>query len=52
MASRSNKVPALERFWAAVKKSDGCWEWQNAKRSGYGVIMVDGESIRSHRYSW
>ena len=44
----------LERFWARVQKSDGCWEWTGARTAagGYGEIMVDGVPWRAHRLSW
>lgn len=42
-----------DRFWARVKKGDGCWEWTGSTgRRGYGTFMVHGERTRSHRYSW
>lgn len=42
-----------ERFWAKVKKSDGCWEWVGAVNSrGYGFLWVDKRSFRAHRLSW
>lgn len=50
-----SRWPALtvdERFWAKVRKSDTCWEWQAALRSGYGVFW-DGERITgSHRFAY
>lgn len=42
-----------EKFWSKVVKSEGCWEWQGAKRSnGYGVIYKKGKSTQAHRFSW
>jgi len=45
-----------ERFWAKVDKKgpDECWEWQAAKRDGYGVIGGEyyGPILRAHRVSW
>lgn len=43
------------RFWAKVKKSDGCWEWTAMKRRGYGRIARDGKGsgmLTAHRLSW
>lgn len=44
------------RFWAKVKKSDGCWLWTACKKSdGYGRIAYPGRSkgaISAHRASW
>ena len=32
-------APLEKRFWAKVKKSDGCWTWKGAMRgNGYGCI--------------
>jgi len=46
----------IARYWAKVKKSDGCWIW-TAGRSpeGYGVIEAGRRGIgkiRAHRASW
>lgn len=48
-----------DRFWAKVRKSEGCWEWTGAVVSGslrYGVIRtgprVGGRLERTHRVSW
>lgn len=44
-------VPALERFWAKVKKTDSCWLWQGATNGGgYGVFWADGKRIAAHRF--
>lgn len=40
------------RFWSKVSKSEGCWEWTAALRSGYGVFYADGRLHRAHRVSW
>jgi len=41
------------RFWAKVKKSEGCWEWTASKINGYGQFMVSpGERWSAHRLSW
>ena len=38
-------------FWAKVKKSDGCWEWQAAKcRDGYGLFSIANvRQYKAHR---
>jgi len=42
-----------DRFWAAVAKGDGCWEWKRScGKGGYGQIMVAGIPWRAHRLSW
>ncbi len=50
------------RFWAKVKKSNGCWEWTGAGNgTGYGMMgfPTDGRSWKkgttprlAHRVSW
>ncbi len=42
----------MERFWAKVKKGDGCWEWTAATTKGYGHIGIKGKMIYAHRLSW
>ena len=38
-----------KRFWAKVKKAEGCWEWIGAKiPSGYGQI----DKMPAHRVAW
>ena len=42
-----------ERFWNKVDKSGDCWLWTGAKTGrGYGHILINGNSISAHRYSW
>lgn len=45
-----------ERFWAKVRKTDGCWLWMASKRTnGYGQFSVGGGNIGmsyAHRVSW
>ena len=48
-----------ERFWSKVDKDgptmdhmdSNCWVWTAYKRSGYGVIYVNGKNQRAHRLS-
>lgn len=43
----------VNKFWAKVNKTDGCWEWTGATtHNGYGSFTVDGRGVRAHRYSW
>jgi hypothetical protein len=51
------QVPIVDRFWARVQKSDGCWEWTgavNSRNGGYGVIGISGSRklTVTHRLSW
>lgn len=45
-----------ERFWAWVRKGEGCWNWQASKdQDGYGVFRAECDGIiykRAHRYSF
>lgn len=47
-------VDVVERFWAKVEMSDGCWGWTAYKDScGYGRMGVGNRSLmRAHRLSW
>jgi len=38
-----------ERFWAKVKKTPTCWEWQGDSRAGYGVVRLKRENGRQPR---
>lgn len=39
-----------ESFWARVKKSRGCWEWQGScNSSGYGSVGWHGALYSAHR---
>ena len=41
------------KFWAKVRRGDGCWEWTGAKSSsGYGSMDWFGRSTLPHRVSW
>ncbi len=43
----------VTRFWAKVKKGQGCWEWQaSTNLAGYGVFWVEGKAGLAHRVSW
>lgn len=44
------ELPAEERLWSQVKKTEGCWEWTGGTdRDGYGRFF---EMRRAHRFSW
>lgn len=49
-----SKPSMLDRFWAKVEKSSGCWLWQAAKdERGYGRFGVGSHGARlAHRVSW
>ena len=50
------KDTTKSRFWAKVKKSDGCWEWTGAlTRVGYGHFFMGHRNDQrqgAHRVSW
>ena len=45
---------AKERFWAKVKKTDGCWLWTGWKNDrGYGNFEVDStRTVKAHRFAY
>jgi hypothetical protein len=52
------KAETIARFWAKVKRTQGCWLWSASKRSkGYGAfVWADGSGHvvqgRAHRFAW
>lgn len=39
-----------ESFWARVRKTKNCWEWQGAlNNTGYGTVAWDGHVYTAHR---
>jgi hypothetical protein len=42
----------MKRFWDKVEKTNTCWNWTGAKRSGYGVIKINHKLISTHRFSY
>ena len=57
--SVQRSTPVADRFWAKVKKSDGCWLWTGSihPNTGYGQLTVlypDGarRPLGAHRLSW
>src|SRR5688572_17517026 len=47
----------MYRFWLYVDMSGGpdvCWRWTGyrQKRSGYGIISINGKDFRAHRVSY
>jgi hypothetical protein len=50
MAPKS--VPAPERFWPKVVKSDGCWLWTAGVVKGYGQFWHNGHNQKAHRVAW
>ena len=45
-----SKKQTPESFWARVKKSRGCWEWQGScNSSGYGSVGWHGVLYSAHR---
>lgn len=49
---RVNGTPE-ERFWAKVKYSPYCWEWQAGKTPrNYGVFTINRKALGAHKYSY
>jgi hypothetical protein len=42
----------IERFWAKVAVSDGCWNWTGGTRGGYGRFRDSVGKISAHRFSY
>lgn len=45
-------MTALERFWAKISKTDGCWNWIGSTAGGYGQVTRATKKIPAHRMSW
>lgn len=41
-----------ETFWARVKKSEGCWEFDGCLWKGYGQITYQGRLWQTHRLAY
>lgn len=51
--AESLKIPAEERFWQRVDKTETCWLWTGDKYpTGYGRIKVNGKFKSTHRFSY
>jgi hypothetical protein len=42
----------LDRFWAKVEKTEGCWNWTAVKRGGYGLFRFRDTKISAHRLTY
>lgn len=43
----------IERFWAKVAVTPGCWLWTaSVVRGGYGHFWVNGGHVYAHRYAY
>ena len=41
------------RFWASVRKGDGCWPWiGHIQTGGYGHFSLRGKLVVAHRAAW
>jgi hypothetical protein len=47
------RLPWAERLAAYTRRTDDCWLWCGTVRpDGYGVIRIDGRTVRAHRVAW
>lgn len=47
------KLTLSQRFWAKVRKTQGCWLWDGAiSADGYGQIRVGNQARCAHRIAW
>ena len=53
MDKHCQNLPANERFWANVLKTESCREWQGKLNAyGYGLFTVSGREQKTHRYAF
>src|SRR6185503_9693812 len=55
MADHAYTTDAVQRFWAKVQKTGGCWLWIGGKRSseGYGGFYPEpGHCVSAHCFSY
>ena len=45
-------IPIEVRFWSKVTLSEGCWEWEHPRLSGYGDFRIGDRKVRAHRFMW
>lgn len=47
------RIDPAARFWAKVRKTDGCWWWTGGTQKGYGKFFAgpDIGDIRAHRFA-
>jgi hypothetical protein len=46
------EISDADRFWARVRKTGGCFEWQGSfNRKGYGAFTVNRKSVGAHRFA-
>lgn len=48
------RPPPATRFWAKVRKSEGCWNWLGFKDyAGYGIFRIAGrKNQKAHRFAY
>lgn len=55
-AGEREMIPVEQRFWAKVRKTDGCWLWAGTcGNHGYGLLGVGGHcgrNVLAHRLGW
>lgn len=54
-SAKHRRTPVEVRFWRFVTPTDGCWEWQGSKTTGYGSLAapgIGGSPILAHRLSY
>ena len=47
------RPPISDRFWSRVDRSGDCWLWTGTiQHGGYGVLRINGKTMRAHRLAW
>lgn len=42
----------VERFWAKVDKTEGCWNWTGVLLRGYGQFAYRRRMVLAHRFAY
>jgi hypothetical protein len=51
--NRRSRLPAEDRFWFSVNKTESCWHWTGTTSPrGYGKLKHNKQDWRAHRFSW
>lgn len=51
--NRKPKPAPVERFWARVAKTEGCWLWTGyVSNTGHAKIKVNGKMVATHRFAY
>ena len=46
------RIPAKDRFWLLVRKTDSCWNWCGNTDGRYGSFWYGGRLVKAHRFAY